>query len=72
MNITLKRYLISSFDTFISGFGIGIIPILNNLTVHDISWGALKATILGLVFVGVRAGAKALREYLVKQLESQS
>ena len=69
---TFKRYLISSFDTFASGFLVGIIPALNNITIHDLSWGTLKATILGLVFVGVRAGWKALREYLSAKLATQA
>lgn len=69
---TTKRYLVSSFDTFLTGFLVGIIPVLNALTVQDVSWGALKATSLGLVLVGLRAGLKALREVLVSKLASRS
>lgn len=69
---TIKKYLISSFDTFLAGFLTGIIPALNAVTVHDISWGAVKATILGLVLVGVRAGLKAVREYLSSKLATQA
>lgn len=65
---TIKRYAISSFDTFLAGFLTGIVPALNTLTVHDLSWGVLKATVLGIVLVGVRAGFKAVREYLVTKL----
>lgn len=69
---TVKRYLISSFDTFLAGFLTGIVPMLNALTIQDLSWGALKATILGIVFVGVRAGIKALREYFAIKLASEA
>lgn len=69
---TFKSYLISSFDTFLAGFLIGITPALNTLTIHDLSWGTLKATILGIVLVGVRAGLKALREYLIAKTAPQA
>jgi len=63
---TVKRYLISSFDSFLTGFLIGIVPALNAITINDLSWGTLKAAGLGLVFAGLRGGWKALREYINK------
>jgi len=55
---TLQRYLISSAVTFFAGFAVAVLPLLDNLTLESIKNGAL----FGLVFVGVRAGLKALLE----------
>lgn len=70
--VTFKRYLISSLDTFLAGFLIGIVPALNALTIQDLSLDALGATALGIGAVGVRAGLKAVREYLMAKLDSQA
>jgi len=69
---TFKRYVVSSLHTFLTGFLIGIVPVLNNLTIHDVSLGTLKATALGLVAVGVRAGIKALYEFALTKLAPQA
>ena len=61
---TVKRYLISSFDTFLAGFLMGIVPALNSLTINDLSWGTLKAAGFGIALAGLRGGWKVLREYL--------
>lgn len=62
---TIKRYAISSAHTFITGFLIGIAPFVSTLTLASLGKDALKATILGLITVGVRAGIKAIYEAYV-------
>jgi hypothetical protein len=61
MSTTTKRYLISSIVTFVSGFCIAILPFIETLQFADLGNGA----ILGLLFVGIRAGIKALLEWFL-------
>lgn len=49
-----KRYLISSLITFVSGFAIAVIPLLDELSMTDVQNGAL----VGIAFIGIRAGLK--------------
>lgn len=69
---TVKKYLISSLDTFIAGFLIGIAPAIESLTIANLSRGAIYGTIIGIVLVGVRGGVKALREYFTSKLASRA
>lgn len=52
------RYLWSSVITFFAGFSMAVLPQLDSLTIENFD----KATIVGLVFVGVRAGVKLVIE----------
>jgi hypothetical protein len=55
---TFKRYLLSSTITFVTGFSIAVLPTLGSL-----AWD--KSAIFALFVVGLRAGFKALGEWMV-------
>jgi hypothetical protein len=57
-----KKWLISSGVTFLTGFLISIIPMLDELSVQDLGW----ATLGGLLLAGFRGGIKQFAEYLIK------
>lgn len=59
MNKTTKKYIFSSIVTFVTGFAIAILPLLDNLTLESLKDGA----VVGVIFAGVRAGIKALIEW---------
>ena len=61
MNPTVKRYLFSSLVTFFAGFAVAVLPEINKLSLAELQSGALW----GVGFVGIRAGVKALLEWLV-------
>lgn len=68
MNETVKRYAISTFITFLTGFCIVFVTQVDQLTTESITDG----TILGLLFAGARAGVKAVIEaYLAYQTSRQ-
>lgn len=52
----LRDYLMSSLVTFITTFAIATVPLIQDLTLEEARTGAL----VGIVFVGVRAGIKAV------------
>lgn len=54
---SFKEYLKSSAVSFIAGFALAVLPFIGDLSFS-------KAAIMGLVFVGVRAGVKAVLEVL--------
>ena len=56
-----KRYLISSFLTFASGFSIVFIMELDHLSLNSFKDGSF----VGAVFVGMRGGLKLLLEAFV-------
>ena len=60
------RYLLSSLDTFLSGFAIGVYGVLQPAQIHDLT--TLKAVLIAAatdgVFAGVRLCFKAAREML--------
>lgn len=60
MNQNLKKYIVSSIITFVTTFAIAVVPIIDSLTLENVKTGAL----LALVFTGVRAGVKAVFEYI--------
>jgi len=67
---TLKRYLISSLDTFLAAFAVAIAPFLTTIE-GNLDWPTLKATLIaggiaGLV-AGVRAVIKASREIFMRR-----
>lgn len=64
MNETTKRYLVSSLITFLTGFALAVLPVMDSLTLDNVQGGAL----LGVLFMGARAGFKALIEFAVKQV----
>jgi len=66
---TLKRYLISSFDTFMAAFGVAILPFLASVD-NIVDWPTLQSTlwaagVAGLV-AGFRAVLKAFREWAMR------
>ena len=61
MNQNIKRYLISSAVTFLTGFCIAVVPMIDSLTLSGIKTGALA----GLAFAGIRAGIKAVMELII-------
>ncbi len=64
MKDTYKRYLVSSLITFLTAFMVAIIPLMETLTPENFG----KSAIFGIIVVGVRAGIKALSEWLVKNI----
>ena len=60
MKTTTKKYVVSSLVTFIAAFAIAIYPMLNNLTLDNMTDGVIVA----VIFAGVRAGIKALIEFM--------
>ena len=61
MNETLKRHIISAILTFVSGFALAILPVIDQITLESMQNGA----VFGVIFVGIRAGVKALLEIFV-------
>lgn len=55
-----KEYIKSALITFIVGFAIAVIPLLNELTFESLKAGAFG----GLLFAGARTGFKALFEWV--------
>lgn len=64
MNKNLKRYLISSGVSFISAF---LLTLSINLTTLDLESVGLSA-IVAILFTALRAGIKAVVEYLNTKL----
>lgn len=58
MSDKLKEYLWSSFTTFIAAFALAVIPLLGNAPMETGFW-------LALLMTGIRAGFKALMQYLM-------
>lgn len=58
MNPNVKRWLVSTLLTFLTGAAIVVIPELDNITLEALQAGAW----VGIVFAGVRAGLKAALE----------
>lgn len=61
MTIQTKEYIKSALITFIVGFSLAVIPVLNEITLEGVKNGALG----GLIFAGARTGFKALFEWTV-------
>lgn len=57
MNTNLKRYIISSVLTFVATFAAAVLPSLGDLQFT-------KAAVVAIIMVGLRAGIKALFEFL--------
>ena len=55
---TLKRYFISSALSFLAGFAVVVVADLDTITLESFQNGAW----VGLVFVALRAGLKAVLE----------
>ncbi len=62
-NPTTKRYLISSLTTFLTGFTVAFVAQLDGFTMQSITIDL----IFGAVFVGLRAGFKAVVEWVIVQ-----
>lgn len=63
MNKELKRHLISAGITFITGFALAVVPMLDSVAMQDVKNGAL----LGILFAGVRAGIKGVFELIANR-----
>jgi hypothetical protein len=57
----MKRYLISSAVTFFTAFALYFVTVIDTINVENLTDGALAS----LVFVGARAGLKALLEAFI-------
>ena len=57
----MKRHLISAGVTFVTAFAIYFLTVIDSLTLENILGGG----IVSVLFVGVRAGIKALLEYFL-------
>lgn len=58
---TQKKWLVSSLVTFVTGFGMVLLSEIDNLTLASFSDG----TYMGVLFLAVRAGVKAVLEYFL-------
>ncbi len=61
MKKTTKRYIISAIITFLGGFLSVIVLKIDDLTLNSFKDG----TLLGLIFVAVRTGIKAIAEWFL-------
>jgi len=68
MSQTTKRYLISSLVTFFTAFSLAVLPVIDSITLDNLYSGAL----VGVLFVGARAGVKALLEAFIRPVENPS
>lgn len=59
MKQSTKKYIVSSIVTFISAFSLAILPTIDSLSVDNLTDGV----IVSVIFVGIRAGIKALIEW---------
>ena len=59
----MKRYIISSLVTFFSAFALYFVTVIDTVTIDGLTDGAL----VSLLFVGIRAGIKALLEAFILQ-----
>lgn len=57
-----KRYLFSSVISFLAGFLMFILANIDTITLESFKDGS----VLGLLFVGVRVGIKAVLEFIFK------
>jgi len=57
----MKRYIFSSVVTFLTAFALYFVTVVDTITLDSFSSGAIA----GLLFVGARAGVKALLEYFI-------
>jgi len=57
----MKRHLISAGVTFVTAFAIYFLTVIDSLTLESLLGGG----IVSVLFVGVRAGIKALLEYFL-------
>lgn len=62
MNTKHKELLISAFNTFIPAFFLAIFSMPINVENLD------KATIIALLLVGLRAGVKAIQQYVASKV----
>jgi hypothetical protein len=61
MNENIKRHIISAGLSFLVGFALVVIPMLQDLTLQTLEGGAL----LGIIFAGARGGLKVVLEAFV-------
>lgn len=67
MNQTMKRYAISSAVTFLTAVAIVILTNIDHITSQSFTDG----TVMGILFVAVRAGVKGVLEAWVGQVADQ-
>lgn len=61
MNITVKKYIVSSLITFLTGFGLVILSSIDSLSLEAVKNGAIG----GLIFAALRAGIKSVLEEIL-------
>ena len=62
MNQTVKKYLISSLVTFLGGAALVLVTQIDNITLESFRDGS----VVGTLFIVVRAGVKALVEWFIR------
>jgi O-antigen/teichoic acid export membrane protein len=62
-----KRYAVSSVITFFTGFLIAFTPQIDSITLASFGDGSL----LGIIFVAIRAGVKAAVEVIIALLTNK-
>jgi O-antigen/teichoic acid export membrane protein len=62
-----KRYAVSSVITFLTGFLIAFAPQIDSITLASFGDGSL----LGIIFVAIRAGVKAMVEVIIALLTNK-
>jgi len=62
MDTNTKKHLISALNTFIPAFFLAIFSMPINVENLD------KATIIALLLVGLRAGVKAIQQYIASKV----
>ncbi len=67
MSKKTKEYLRSSLITFLTGFAIAILPVLETIDLQNLEAGALA----GILLTATRMGIKAVIEYFIS-IEKQS
>jgi hypothetical protein len=59
----MKEHLKSAAITFVTGFAISIVPVIDSISLDSLQDG----TALALIFVALRAGIKSLIEYFINR-----
>jgi len=67
MSDTVKRYLVSSLVTFLTGVALVLVSEIDNITLEALKDGSL----VGVLFVAVRAGVKMVLELFLSQFATK-
>jgi len=62
MSKNTKEHILSAVTTFLTGFLIAVLPLIQTVTVEQIETGA----VIGILLAGARAGVKFLVQWATK------